>query len=249
MGFGHSDWVDHVRRREVATVIRLLQERQAGGRVLEIGAACGFQARLLREAGYDVYGVDVAGACGAGSAQAPVVVYDGHHLPFADASFDVLFSSNVLEHIPHLEDFLRHELPRVVKPGGLAIHVVPSATWRFWTCLTYYPELFWKVWRRLRRPAAGTGGESRAIPGGVLRLLLPTRHGEHGTILSEMGYFSRWRWQRLFEESGWPAPRRKDGDLWYTGYGMAGQYLPLSARQTLARWLGSATHLFWMQKE
>lgn len=46
------------------------------------------------------------------------VISDGFHLPFADAAADVCFSSNVLEHVPDPERFLR-EMIRVTRPGGI----------------------------------------------------------------------------------------------------------------------------------
>jgi glycosyltransferase involved in cell wall biosynthesis/SAM-dependent methyltransferase len=46
------------------------------------------------------------------------MVGDGCHLPLADASFDVSFSSNVVEHVSDPWLFL-DELVRVVRPGGL----------------------------------------------------------------------------------------------------------------------------------
>jgi SAM-dependent methyltransferase len=39
-------------------------------------------------------------------------------LPFADASFDVCYSSNVLEHVPDPER-MADEMVRVTRPGGL----------------------------------------------------------------------------------------------------------------------------------
>jgi SAM-dependent methyltransferase len=54
------------------------------------------------------------------------VFYDGTHIPFADASFDSVFSSEVFEHVFNLPDALR-ELNRVLKPGGLLLATCPFA--------------------------------------------------------------------------------------------------------------------------
>ena len=45
---------------------------------------------------------------------------DGTNLPFADNSFDVVYSSNVAEHIPNPWD-MGEEMLRVAKPGGLVV--------------------------------------------------------------------------------------------------------------------------------
>lgn len=48
---------------------------------------------------------------------------DGTHLPFADKSFDHVICSEVLEHIPDYEDFLK-EIERITKDGaGISISV------------------------------------------------------------------------------------------------------------------------------
>lgn len=46
------------------------------------------------------------------------VIGDGFQLPFADATADVAFSSNVLEHVENHQSFIS-ELVRVTKPNGL----------------------------------------------------------------------------------------------------------------------------------
>lgn len=59
---------------------------------------------------------------------------DGARLPFADATFDRIICSEVLEHIHDYETFLR-EIRRVIKPGGLFAASVPS----------FFPE--WVCWK------------------------------------------------------------------------------------------------------
>jgi Methylase involved in ubiquinone/menaquinone biosynthesis len=52
------------------------------------------------------------------------VYYDGKTLPFDDASFDSVFSSEVFEHIFNLPEIL-DELHRVIKPGGHMLITLP----------------------------------------------------------------------------------------------------------------------------
>jgi len=54
------------------------------------------------------------------------VFYDGHTLPFHDACFDSVFSSEVFEHIFNLPEILP-ELNRVLKPGGKILVSCPFA--------------------------------------------------------------------------------------------------------------------------
>lgn len=57
---------------------------------------------------------------------------DGLRLPFADASFDRVICSEVLEHIPNYLSLLA-EIDRVLKPGGQLCVSVPRA-WPEWIC-------------------------------------------------------------------------------------------------------------------
>ncbi len=52
------------------------------------------------------------------------VFYDGNKIPFDDAHFDSVFSSEVFEHIFNLESILQ-ELYRVLRPGGLMLITCP----------------------------------------------------------------------------------------------------------------------------
>ena len=48
---------------------------------------------------------------------------------FHDDSFDLIFSSNILEHIPDVDRCLR-ECRRVLKTNGLMLHTMPSRWWK-----------------------------------------------------------------------------------------------------------------------
>jgi len=49
-----------------------------------------------------------------------VVCGDAMHLPFADRSFDMIVSTQVIEHVPDDSGFVR-EAERVLKPGGCLV--------------------------------------------------------------------------------------------------------------------------------
>ena len=94
--------LDAVRRYESERVLALVPTPR--GRLLEIGAAGGFQAQLLAPHFAEVEAIDLPQSIPAGTKAFPVEPYDGHRLPFPDRSFDLVFSSNVLEHIAHVSD-------------------------------------------------------------------------------------------------------------------------------------------------
>lgn len=49
-------------------------------------------------------------------------------LPFSDETIDEVYSENFMEHIPQSEViFVMNEIWRVLKPGGIAHHMIPLA--------------------------------------------------------------------------------------------------------------------------
>ncbi|MCA9641844.1 MAG: class I SAM-dependent methyltransferase [Myxococcales bacterium] len=92
-----------------------------GRRALDVGAREGDQTRWLRSRGYEVESIDVE----PGFADCKVVnVNDG--LPFPDDHFDLIWCSEVIEHLEDPE-FALGELRRVTKPGGDMILTTPNS--------------------------------------------------------------------------------------------------------------------------
>src|SRR5215212_7221523 len=98
-------------------------------RVLDFGAGTGQQAQLLSDHGFDVVAIDLPSSTYADHRLFPVIDYDGQHIPLADGSIDVIFSSNVLEHVEDISVIMR-EFRRVLRPSGLGIHIMPTPSWR-----------------------------------------------------------------------------------------------------------------------
>jgi len=240
-----------IRNHELNIVLPLIGN--ARKKILEIGAGTGYQASQLVKAGHEVTAVDIAQTNYADTQVFPVQVYDGHHLPFPDATFDVVFSSNLLEHIPHLDSF-QDEIFRTVKPGGLVIHVVPSATWRIWTMLMHYPKLGQKVLQKFdqKKPKRnGPAGECVTSTNRLSRvagLLVQPRHGEKGNRFSEVFYFSAWYWKRILTTKEWQIVTSRSSGLFYTGNMLLGSMASIKTRCFLARFMGSSTLVFVLSK-
>ena len=99
-----------------------LIEEHCRGRVLDAGAGRGAYRDMLLRYADNYVGMDV------GKSIATSVVGDAQRLPFADASFDTVFCSQVLEHVP--EPWLAlEEFERILKPGGVLILSVPHISW------------------------------------------------------------------------------------------------------------------------
>ncbi len=277
-----------LREHEARTALRYFPEK---GRVLEIGAGSGWQSKLFDELGYDVSAIDLATSHYLEDAVFPVKTYDGYRIPFADGCFDLVFSSNALEHIPHIEEF-QSEIRRVLVPGGRAVHILPSGSWRFWTTVTYYATLPARVLRRvLRRPlvrrsrvvgdanfwkrvseetdveemdmgefaefVSGDEAATEPRPGfvdelrsrlQVLQKITPAPHGEFGNFATEIYYFSRLRWRRLFRGTGFRVVDCCRNGLFYTGHSLLGARLSLDTRRRLSRLLGSSCQVYVLER-
>jgi SAM-dependent methyltransferase len=107
----------------LASVLQDAVPDLAGRRVYELSARGALVAYLRRGAGTLVTSEFVEGAA-PGSAVDGVRVEDVQRLTFADATFDVCTSTEVLEHVP---DDARGfaELRRVLAPGGTLAFTVP----------------------------------------------------------------------------------------------------------------------------
>jgi len=210
---------------------------------------------MLAERGHRVTAVDIPQSNYAPFREFPVQDYDGRNLPFEDGTFDIVFSSNVLEHVPHLDE-LNREIARVLRSGGRAIHVLPSASWQALNLALHIPALARDALRLLTARKAGgaatpkepcTRAQAR-LTDRALRRVLPHRHGEHGNALTELYLFSRFHWHLLFRATGFVDVRRYGSRLAYSGYMLVGRHLSLSARSRLSRLVGSSCHVFVMTK-
>src|SRR5262249_57567979 len=123
-GVVSCEQLDGVRGAELDKVASLFP---TGARVLEIGAGTGKQALELQRRGFDVTAIEIAESNYAAHRVFPIKDYDGRAIPLADASVDVVFSSNVLEHVTDLSR-MHAEIRRVLAPGGTCVHVLPTHT-------------------------------------------------------------------------------------------------------------------------
>lgn len=122
--------------RRLAEILALAGER-IGGRILDIGCGDGILLKKIRDIGerdnlpLSLTGLDVSLIRLKRTRKrsgAEVVNADASHLPFADSVYDLVFCSQVMEHLPEPGKALA-ELGRVVKAGGVVIISLPVASW------------------------------------------------------------------------------------------------------------------------
>lgn len=238
-----------IREFEYQAVLPCLK---SGSRILEIGGGTGYQARRIAQDGFLVDSIDVAASIYAESQVFPVQVYDGRTFPFPDGSFDIVYSSNVLEHIRNLPQ-LHAEVRRVLRPGGYCVHVMPTGAWRFWTTVTHYIDFFRRliilaphaIPRGFSRSAAAEAIQAlREMAGIVKYRAFVSRHGEVGSALTELVTFSRAHWIRHFHQQNFDVQLALPTGLFYTGNTVLGERIPISKRRMLAEIFGSACVIY-----
>jgi SAM-dependent methyltransferase len=231
---------------------RLASYLTPGARVLELGAGTGYQAKTLAEEGFAVCAIDLPDSDYSALRVFPVVDYDGLTIPFPDKSFDVVLSSNVLEHVRDL-DALQNEIKRVLAPGGECLHVMPSATWRLWTTISGFLDLVPFIAHQLvsfvSTPVpSGMATKRRswraALARGVAARIIPLPHGETGSAFSELWSFSERTWTARLKRQGFEIVEASPMALFYTGHTLLGSLWSIPSRRRAARWLGSACILY-----
>ena len=245
--------ISYLNRLRKAEIDRIVDFFHPGAHILEIGAGTGEQALELKRRGFNITAIEMADSNYAGNRQFPMLDYDGRTIPLPDASVDIVYSSNVLEHVPDLSR-IHSEIARVLKPGGYCIHVLPTHSWRFWTTLTSYPDAIVYLISSIPNlvpHAVPFGGELKRLGQAWYRCaryvaghFYQRRHGERGNVISELWLFHpRW-WRRNFHDNGFVVVHDEAMGLFYTANLLFGARLSLDSRRRIAAFLGSACQLF-----
>lgn len=218
-----------------------------GSKVLEFGAGAGTQARDLQRRGFNVVAIDLGNSAFSLDRVFPVIDYDGRHIPLPDQSIDVIFSSNVLEHVDDLNQILA-EFRRILAPGGYCVHIMPSVAWRAWTFATGVPTAMVASWCAIRDmimpPPAGRVVALRRNFKVIASGLLFLGHGTSVEGISELWTFSIPAWRSKFKAAGFSVDAVMPVGVFHTGHMMLGSRLPLARRERLAQRFGSAAHLY-----
>jgi SAM-dependent methyltransferase len=121
--------------------------------ILDFGCGAGERVEELRRRGYQAFGCDIALPREADDIFQPIAT-DPYRLPYKDASFDIIYSVTVFEHVMDYDSALA-EIRRVLKPGGTTVHVFPSR-WKPIETHAYVPfassiQSYWwlYLWARL----------------------------------------------------------------------------------------------------
>jgi len=225
------------RRREFAAVFARVPPGSLGD-MLEVGSGDGFLASLLAPLGKTLTTTEYAPGEASFGRDLPRLRCSVAALPFAEAAFDFIFSSSVLEHVRDRAGAMT-ELRRCLRPDGMMIHLMPSPTWKLLQLMLYYPHLALRgieyIGAERQLPAATNGAteppstkpttehwrDRGARPSWwqeLRRGVFPQVHGEYDGHVRELFGFRAKAWASTFQSAGFEVRGCLRLPL-YSGYG------------------------------
>jgi SAM-dependent methyltransferase len=224
------DWASYLHRLRTREIERIFRGCPAGcfRQGLELGAGDGFQSGLLARYVRTLVVTDfyetILQQPDSGSITHRVCDAERVGEMFSPATFDLVFSSNVMEHLPHVERAVAG-VRSVLREDGLAIHVLPSPFWKVRQMAGFYPEAVIGRMERYTSSGASIQKPSNVVPpqpAGAMtspgdgnnpklgerryrylrRLLWATPHGVSASNWMEFAAFRPLRWVDVFGQAG-----------------------------------------------
>jgi 2-polyprenyl-3-methyl-5-hydroxy-6-metoxy-1,4-benzoquinol methylase len=188
--------------------------------VLEIGAGTGWQSKLLSDLNFNVKAIDLPTSNYSNKRVWEITDYDGMNIPFENESFDIVFSSNVMEHVSNLNQ-IHDEIHRVLKYDGFVLHVMPTPTWRVLTNFTHRIK-FWTN---------------------------PSVHGVHSfNVDEEKIFFSKLNWSKILNNQKFSVETIYNIPILYSGNSIFGSRINLNIRSVLAKYFGGSCNIYILKK-
>ena len=228
--------IRQIRQDEILFLARYFRPESE---ILEVGAGTGFQALELSRMGFRVKAIDLPNSTYSNQRVFDVVDYDGTHIPFPDHSFDIVFSSNVLEHVVDISGMLR-ETRRVLRANGYAVHAMPTPLWRVWSAIAGYADIV----PFLRHSVKTRTGAVKVVRGLAARMIPHRPHGERGNTVTELWHFRAATWRAVFRQNGFDVIEDTEMGLLYSQWKALGTRLSIAARRRAARILGSSSRVY-----
>ena len=212
-------------RAESRTLQQRLRARTLGGvfrdvpenafdRCLELGAGDGYTSSLIARYAKMLLSTEIrVGRLGRPPWPNTRYVHcDAELLPFPPATFDLIFSSHLLEHLPDLPSALA-QMSRALREDGVMVHLVPSRLWKLLDFGLFFPSQLVHVIEKYteqplregeRRVAPEGRGSTVKLPalGWWRRSFWPPMHGVSRSNWSEFLRFGIHRWTAEFEHAG-----------------------------------------------
>ena len=220
----HKQTFLHDLRRQEAEIIFGNCPEMAFDNTLELGAGDGFLSQILARYTKKLLCTEInkdrLNILDLPNVQYKILDAEKVGESFEAQSFDFIFSSNLLEHLPNVDKTLAG-IHRVLTDDGIAIHVLPNRTWKISTILFFWPNKIISTIDKFlagrlfkRRPGHKFGQVYKTKYGGnnqkigrkkqsrLTKLFLPPIHGISNNTLEEFYAFGKNPWIRRFQNAG-----------------------------------------------
>lgn len=250
-----TDWENWTRLRDLTQALATPPCPSLEGPVLEIGCGNGRLSRALAQIFDCVIPIDLQPR----AYVERLTVADARALPFPNETFGLIFSSNVLEHIPQIDRAIQ-EMGRVAKKDAIMLHFMPTVLWKVLQFVLYPFELLCLQSRkyllqetlsphaRLDLGLGKRGLRQGETYRGTTRWakLWPPIHGASPTHRAELWRFRSRFWIDRFEKNGCVV-LRVDPLYFHTAY----HFFPfrgLALRDLVARHGLCTARAYWVAK-
>lgn len=230
-----KDWLYFLRSSELGMALNFFPVKK-NIMVLEIGGGDGFMAKKIHEHGYEIISIDQIPKY---PQYFPVIAGNAMKLDFESKKFDIIFSSHVIAHIDEIELFFT-ECKRVLKPGGLMIHIVPTTAWSIVTNFWHYillPKIYLE-WRQSIMQVTNTNNsdinKKHKTMNRITKILFLHPLGKNPSFIHEFYYFSKYKWRKVFQNYGFDVINLENGPYFYSGHNILKNKL-LGLRRMLAK--------------
>lgn len=258
-------YLSNIRVQEIEIAFKNL-EPKGFDKGLELGAGNGFQSTLLIEYCNQLVSTEL-NEFRLIEKEIPDVEYkicDAEKIDtyFSNDQFDLVFSSNMFEHLPNPKDAL-HGIKKVLKDDGVVILLMPSVFWKFCHLFLFYPV---KIFNTIRRKLFGKKTTKVQVEENTKKddsntydnnlklerrkrnpfwdkILMPVPHGVAQSNIEEFTKFKKSTWVKMFKECGYKVVDIKRGPI-TSGYGLN---LPTS-RKLLWKLGFTSEYIYYLKK-
>lgn len=206
-----------IREKELELILNEIK-LYADTSILEVGCGMGFQASVFQKISESFTSADVTyeRLSHSGIRLKNFVKCSGEYLPFKGGVFDIVYMSQVLEHIKNRRRAIK-EAKRVLNDrGGILTISAPTSFWKVLDVLKYYITLFcfylpkfissnYRRYISLKISTPTVNVSHVECKGGLRKLgtyLLPKPHGEYRNNLEEFIAYRESSWIHLIEIPG-----------------------------------------------
>ena len=249
-------WWQKIRIEELETALEVFSNEKNLD-ILEIGGRDGFQANIISKKGHKVTSIDIN----------PLLPHihlvqkgDINKLDFEDNSFDLIYSSNMLQEIHNIDEAFM-EMKRVLKKDGIIIHIVPSSWWSIITNFWHYclipkylikSNRFQQIFNSKKITNIDIQNNKQENKNSKsttnLKKLFFHPLGANTSFVHEIFYFSKSYWKKSFNNNQFEIINEKNCPYFYSGYSVF-RFKFLSFRKFLGKLGMTSCFCFVMKNE